>query len=104
MKLYDSENEIEAYLREGTPEERINALISIKSIKENYERVFEIFVSDINRRVKGNALCAAMHSDPKRIWEITEYLFENEYHDEFFRLVLKHLLEFHKKGKISGPG
>jgi hypothetical protein len=101
MPLYESENEIEAYLRNGNPEERIYAICSIDSKKENYERFWEIFISDTNSRVKGNALCGAVHSDMSRIWEIIEYILENEYEEQFLRIILVHLLEQHKK-EISG--
>ena len=100
MKIYEDGNEVDYYLRKGNPDERIYALCSIETRKEHYQRFFDIYISDENRRVKGNALCGAIHSDPKKIWEIIEYTFEHEFRDEFFKLLLKHLLEFHKKGKI----
>lgn len=97
MPLYESENEIEAYLRDGNPEERINAICSMDTKRENYERFWEIFISDTNSRVKGNALCGAVHSDMTKIWEMIEYILENEYEASFLRVILKHLLEQHKK-------
>ena len=97
MKLYSSEREIDYYLRKGNPDERINALCSMETKKENYERYLDIYITDINRKVKGNALCGAIHSNPKLIWEIIEYTFKYELHEEFFKLLLKHLLEMHKK-------
>ena len=96
-KLYESENEIEAYLRDGNEEERIYAICSIDTKKENYERFWEIFISDTNPRVKGNALCGAIHCDINKVWEMTEYILENEYEASFLRVILKHLLEQHKK-------
>ena len=98
-KLYESENEIEAYLREGNQEQRIYAICSIDPKKENYERFWEIFISDTNSKVKGNALCGAVHSNMDKIWEIIEYVLENEYEASFLRVILKHLLEQHNKQK-----
>lgn len=98
MVLYESENEIEAHLRDGKPEERIKAICSIDTKKENFERFWEIFISDENLRVKGNALCGAIHSDMDKIWEIMEYVLNNEIRQEtFLRVILIHLLEQHKK-------
>lgn len=97
MKLLDSENKIEAFLRNGNEEERINALCSIDPKKENFERFWEIFISDTNSKVKGNALCGAVHSDMDKIWEMIEYVLKNEYEASFLRVILIHLLEHHKK-------
>lgn len=96
-KLYKSENEIEAYLRDGNEEERIYAICSIDTKKENFERFWEIFISDTNSRVKGNALCGAVHCDMDKIWEMIEYILTFEYEASFLRILLIHLLEQHKK-------
>jgi hypothetical protein len=101
LKLLDSENEIEAFLRNGNVDERINALCSIDPKKENFERFWEIFISDTNSKVKGNALCGAVHSDMKRIYEMIEYILKNEYEASFLRVILIHLLEQHKKEMVN---
>ena len=102
MKFYDSEREIDYYLREGKPEERINAICSMETRKENYERFEEIFISDENIRVKGNALCGAIHSNPKMIWALMTHVIKSEAlgQYQFLRIIAVHLLELHKKGEI----
>lgn len=105
-------NVLLGYLEEGNEDERIQAICYIPDTKENYDLFWEIFLSDTNLNVKGNALSAAISSRPDKIWEILEYLIKTNKHvhvygvsdyyknDQFICQVAKRLNLFHKKGNV----
>lgn len=98
MGIYESMNEIEGYLREGSPEQRINAICSLDIKKENYELFLEIFISDTDALVRQNALSRACQSDPKEMWTLLDYILKEETHNLIFiRIIAIHLLEEHKR-------
>jgi len=105
-------NVLLGYLEEGNEDERIQAICYLNDNSKNYDLFWEIFLSDENRNVRGNALSAAISSRPDKIWEFLEYLIKTnervhvyrnpDYYknDGFIVQVAKRLNQLHKKNKI----
>lgn len=81
MKLYESRREALAYLQEGNLYEREKAVqtLSVKfSTKKDYDLFLEIFLSDIDFGVRKAAFSAMCHCREDKLWEILEFLFEED--------------------------
>jgi len=100
--VYKTENEIEAFLRNGNVEERIMAICSMDTTKELWEKYWDIFLTDESVKVQCNALCGACHTDPDKIYYMLEYILKSKMDGMlyFTKIISEHFLREYKKQKI----
>ena len=111
----DDENALLAYLENGNEEQRIHAICYLDDEKY-FHQIWEVFMSEENRRVKGEALEWVLHWRPDFIWTCLDYLiktnervrdwtknyptFHNK-NDSFISQVARRLNKLHEKGTLS---
>jgi hypothetical protein len=84
MPLYEPSEAYTLLRHSDDSEERIWAICSLDNTPENYFLFWNIFLSDVDRQVRANALIASCYSKPKKIWEILEYVHKNDTKDNTF--------------------